>query len=406
MLEQLRTQSYSRSRVRRREESTTAVSWRQTAVMPRSPDPPPHRAAALSPVVERARRVADEVLFPTAQDVDRADHVPKHNFAALADAGLFGVAGPRSHGGLDLDAVAARRAIAAVGSGCGATFFVWVQHHGAVRTLRASRNEVLVESLLADLCSGRLLAGTAFAHVRRAGPPAVTATPVDGGWRIEGHAPWATSWGIADWFTIAAVSDEGDLVWSLVPGHGPQGVTATPLALPVFGATGTVALDFDGCVVPDDRVIAVESVEAWRRADRRHGSIGQPAVLGVAERAQRLLAGHADDLVASTSGALAEQLRQCWEVDTDLVTALGRGDDVIAEASDHRASCLDLARRATTALLCAVGGRGMDLGHPAQRLAREADFYVIQAQTADGRAATLRSVARGQPPRRGDVGSD
>jgi hypothetical protein len=34
----------------------------------------------------------------------------------------------------------------------------------------------------------------------------------------------------------------------------------------------------------------------------------------------------------------------------------------------------------------------MDLAHPAQRLAREADFYVIQAQTADGRAATLRGM--------------
>jgi hypothetical protein len=72
------------------------------------------------------------------------------------------------------------------------------------------------------------------------------------------------------------------------------------------------------------------------------------------------------------------------------VAALGDGD--IAVASDHRAACLDLARRSTTALLAATGGRGMDLGHPAQRLAREADFYVIQAQTVDGRAATLRSV--------------
>jgi hypothetical protein len=67
-------------------------------------------------------------------------------------------------------------------------------------------------------------------------------------------------------------------------------------------------------------------------------------------------------------------------------------DSYVAAASDHRAACLDLARRATTALIAATGGRAMDLGHPAQRLAREADFYVIQAQTADGRAATLRSV--------------
>jgi alkylation response protein AidB-like acyl-CoA dehydrogenase len=352
--------------------------------------PPDDHVGLTAP--ELARRVADEVLFPTAQDVDRSDRIPRRNLVALADAGLFGLAGPIPAGGLDLDAATARRVIANVGSGCGATFFVWVQHHGVVRTLRGSDNQALVEAHLADLCSGRLLGGTAFAHVRRGGPPAISATRVDGGWRLDGHAPWATSWGLADWFSVAAESDDGELVWSLVPGAAPDGVTATPLALPVFAATATVALDFDGCVVPDDRVIAVEPVDAWRLADRRHASIGQPAVLGVAERAQRLLADHGDDLAASTGAALGAELDARWRVDSGLLAAMATGDDVIAEASDHRAACLDLARRATTALLAAVGGRGMDLSHPAQRLAREADFYVIQAQTADGRAATLRSA--------------
>lgn len=359
--------------------------------------PPPDRIRADDNVditaAERAGRVADEVLFPTAQDVDRSDRIPHRNLAALSDAGLFGIAGPMAAGGLDLDAATARRVIATIASGCGATFFVWVQHHGVVRTLRGSDNQGLIEAHLADLCSGRSLGGTAFAHVRRSGPPAISATRVGGGWRLDGHAPWATSWGLADWFSVAAESDDGELVWSLVPGTAPDGVTPTPLALPVLGATATVALDFDGCVVPDDCVVAVEPVAAWRVADRRHASIGQPAVLGVAERAQRLLADRDDDLAASVGEALADELDARWRVDGELLAAMAIGDDVIAEASDHRAVCLDLARRASTALLAAVGGRGMDLAHPAQRLAREADFYVIQAQTADGRAATLRSVA-------------
>jgi hypothetical protein len=115
-------------------------------------------------------------------------------------------------------------------------------------------------------------------------------------------------------------------------------------------------------------------------------------VLGVADRAVRLLADHRDDVAVSVAAALADELDARWRTDDDLLAALACGADVIAEASDHRAACLDLGRRATTALLAAGGGRGMDLAHPAQRLAREADFYVIQAQTADGRAATLRST--------------
>ena len=33
--------------------------------------------------------MADEVLFPSAQDVDRSDLIPERSLAALADAGLF-----------------------------------------------------------------------------------------------------------------------------------------------------------------------------------------------------------------------------------------------------------------------------------------------------------------------------
>ena len=53
-----------------------------------------------------------------------------------------------------------------------------------------------------------------------------------------------------------------------------------------------------------------------------------------------------------------------------------------------RAGFLRLARSATAALLAATGGRGMSLPHPAQRMAHEADFWVIQAQTGAGRATT------------------
>jgi hypothetical protein len=35
----------------------------------------------------------------------------------------------------------------------------------------------------------------------------------------------------------------------------------------------------------------------------------------------------------------------------------------------------------------------MSLGHPAQRLSREAGFYLIQAQTAELRAASLARLA-------------
>jgi alkylation response protein AidB-like acyl-CoA dehydrogenase len=339
-------------------------------------------------VLDRALAVADSVLFPRAQDVDRGWAPIGDGLTALAGAGLFGIAGPVSHGGTDLGPNESRRVLAAVGSGCGATFFVWVQHHGVVRQLRASANTNLADPLLAPLCAGTSVAGVAFAHVRRHGPPAILATRTDGGWRLDGHAPWATSWGIASWFCVAAESADGELVWSMIPGDAPAGVIPTPLGLPVFASTGTVELAFDGCVVTESSVVAVEDADRWRQADRRRTAVGQPAVMGVADRAIRLLDDIGDDDATGAAMRLREELDRRWADDVALTD--GEGD--VAAASEHRAACLGLASRATTALLAASGGRGMALDHPAQRLAREATFYVIQAQTADGRAATLRSV--------------
>jgi len=345
-------------------------------------------------LIERAQSVADQVLFPAAQDVDRGLRRPDDGLRALADAGLFGIAGPDPSGGADLGPVEARRVIAAVGSGCGATFFVWVQHHGVMRTVPSSPNSALVEQMLAPMCSGDVIAGVAFAHLRRTGPPAIRAQPTaDGGWQLDGHAPWATSWGIADWFCVAAASDRDEIVWVKVPGSLSPGLTApgfsaTPLALPVFAHTGTVAFTFDGYHAAASDVVSVDDLDSWRRADRRQAAIGQPAVLGVVGRAIVLLGERADADSIDAAGRLDDELDARWQRDEELVVAR----ESIEAMSEHRAGCLDLARRSTTALLASVGGAGMDLSHPAQRLAREADLYVIQAQTADGRSAVLRTI--------------
>jgi len=61
-----------------------------------------------------------------------------------------------------------------------------------------------------------------------------------------------------------------------------------------------------------------------------------------------------------------------------------------------RARSLELAVRASAALVAIGAGGSMALSSPAQRLAREALFHLVQAQTAPVRAATLRRLARAE----------
>ena len=368
---------------------------------------PPYHAAMSAPdgsdaLLDRAVHIADEVLFPAAQRVDRSSRIPSSHIAALAEAGLFGLAGPPGHAGDEPSATSVRRIMAAIAGGCASTFFVWAQHHGVVRTLRSSPNKALVDRWLDPLCAGFSVAGVAFAHLRRQGPPAIRAVATPDGWQFSGVAPWATSWGIAERFAVAAVTADDRIVWGLLPGvDSPDGsFRAQPLALPVLQSTGTVVLHFDEHLVADDHVLSEADLAEWQLTDRSRAAPGQTGVLGVADRAIRQLADIAANDRAARSAAtqLRSQLDERWRVDDELSKTPATSETQIAAASLHRAHCLELGRRSTTAYLAASGGRGMDLAHPAQRLARETDFFVIQAQTGDGREAVLRSVSGGSSP--------
>ncbi len=256
--------------------------------------------------------------------------------------------------------------------------------------LAATNNDDLRSRWLGPLCGGTL-GGTAFAHVRRPGPPAILATRVDGGWVLDGEAPWATSWGTAEVFSVAAVDVDGRLVWVVVPGRSGGGLEAgSPLSLMVFGSTNTVRLRFDRFEVADREVLTIEDLDLWRVGDRLRAARPNPLCLGVGDRALTLL--------AATDADYADDLRPAWDRlcgrAEEAAEGVDRGVGDVAVIAGVRAQTVLAAQRLTTALLAASGGLGAEASHPAQLLARQALFFVVQAQNADGRAATLEAIGR------------
>ncbi len=337
---------------------------------------------------ERLAALVDEVYWPSAERFDRFDTVGIDRFEPIADLGLFGSVVPADAGGLHLAPRQVRKALRMLSSGCGTTAFMFAQHHGAAAAVAATSNEALRERWLGRLVD-RTLAGTAYAHVRRARQPVIEAAPDGAGrWRLTGEAPWATSWGVASVYTVAAVSPRGDLVWGLFE-PGDVGVSApAPLDLMVFGRSGTVRLRFDDAIVDESNLLSVLPLERWRERDQHLVARPSPLALGVGDRAFALLAEAAPE----TAAVHRDRWLEVSEQAAHAAASVDEGTSVVEEVAAARADVVLTVQMLTTALLSVLGGRAAELSEPAQRLAREALFYVVQGQADNGRMALLKAL--------------
>lgn len=343
------------------------------------------------PRVHAAKRIAEEVLAPAAAEVDRTE-VPLSHLRTIADAGLLGLNGPVEAGG----SAAPRPVFRAVaetlaGADC-ATWFVQAQHHTPLAMLAQSDAPVR-DRLLRPLSTGRLLAGIAFAHLRRFVDRPVTVTRVPGGWRFDGTAPWYSGWGLNDVMLLGGINDADEVVSGCIDARPRSGLAASaPLRMVAMQATRTVRLHLDGLTISDADVITRMPFQTWAQADRQTTANVNPATFGVTATALRLLraTGDRDAEPAALRCAvrLEERMHAIRERSYWLLDEVPPAER-LAERLAARAEALAVMNAATSALVVAGAGRSMSADAPAQRLARESLFLLIQAQTAEVRRASL-----------------
>jgi alkylation response protein AidB-like acyl-CoA dehydrogenase len=325
--------------------------------------------------LSRASQVAENILFPSAMNVDAADRIPAGHLDALAEAGLYGLAGPVSAGGLDADLATLCGVIEIMSGGCLATTFVWLQHHGAVRALAASQNSVLHDRWLEPLCRGAQRAGIALGGVRP-GPPLLRARAVPGGYVLDGSAPWVTGWDMINVLHTLARDDSGNLVAALLPAEVSATLSASRLELVAVNASRTVELTFADHFVPADLITGVTPHAQWLARDagglRTNGSLS----LGVAGRCCRLLsqvAGQADQPPGGSAPLAAELWAELEARRIALDTAVPDAEG----APESSAASMPAARAAASAFVAAAGSHSILTGAHPQRLAREALFLLV-----------------------------
>lgn len=281
----------------------------------------------------------------------------------------------------------------------GALWFVLTQHRSPATAARTTSNALLGRRWADSLAEGRALGAVAFAHLRRPGPPSVTATREGSGWRIDGRLDWITSWGLADVLLLMAETPDGDVVQALLPASERDGLHITgELGLAAMQGTSTVGAVLEGLRIDEGEVAHVLPKSQWLAEDAHRTANAPPALFGLTRVVLNALTAAADRRM-SVEGARAAQhwvgeLRRMRSRAYELV------DDVdAAEALDERrqlrAGITRLAQDATSALIAVQGGRAMLTSSPEQRWAREALFALVQAQTHATREALLATYRRG-----------
>ncbi|MEU0433924.1 acyl-CoA dehydrogenase family protein [Streptomyces sp. NPDC006290] len=343
---------------------------------------PPH------PLVTAARGLAAEVLAPLAERVDQ-EGIPASSVQAVKRSGLLGAVAPVAYGGSAAPAAVVRETAEILAGACCSTWFVQTQHHTPVTTLARSDLPVR-ERLLGPLARGELLSGVAYAQLRAYPRIPVRVTRERGGWRFDGRVPWYTGWGLNDVMLLAGVTDAAEALFAFTEAREQPGLRPSPpMRLAALSASRTVSLELDGLWLPDDAVALRTPYESWAVTDRPKNTNASPAVFGVTATAIGLLADDpsATETADTLRARLDEVRRQAYEL---------ADHPVPTERIDERLACktraYDVMRAATTAAVVAGGGRAMDLRNPAQRLAREGMFLLVQGQTAQVRAAHLGSL--------------
>jgi alkylation response protein AidB-like acyl-CoA dehydrogenase len=322
-------------------------------------------------IVQTARQIADDVLFPAALDTDAGDVVPRELLDTLAGAGFYGLAGPAAAGGLDADLFTACAVQEALAGGCLTTAFVWVQHHGLVRALAAPGHEELARTWLVPLVRGEVRAGLGGGGMLP--QPTLRTERTSSGWVLDGVSPFVSGWGRIDVVHVATRAGDGDIVWLIIDAAEGPSLRAERLRLAALNATATVRLTFDRLHVPADRVTAKHPPGDYAAPEvlRIHAALA----LGVAARCCRMLGPSPLDSELELLRAELDQL----------------GPGITAA----RAAAGELALRAAAALMTAEGSRSLLAGGHPQRLAREAMFVLVYALRPASRAALLTRLGAG-----------
>ena len=316
-------------------------------------------------------------LRALSPQIDADGAWPGRSLELLADAGVYRWFVPPAYGGAGWSEGQLARGYIQLASACLTTAFVLTQRSAACKRVAKCANTVLKDRLLPDLAAGRVFATVGLSHLstsrRHLGRPAVTATRVGRGFRLEGTTWWVTGAGHADYILVGA-DLEGDQILLMVPASAVR--VGAPAQLVALTGSHTAAVHLDGVEVGPDAVVDGPAPLVFG-ASRTGGTGGlqtSSLATGLARAAARYIGEEAQQRprLNDVHRPLVSDLDT---LENDMV-AYAEGDDGHSKVS-LRARANALVLKSTQTALHVAKGAGYVQGRDPGRWCREALFFLV-----------------------------
>jgi alkylation response protein AidB-like acyl-CoA dehydrogenase len=212
-----------------------------------------------------ARRFADEVIRPKAEELDREERFPREIYEQMGELGLFGITATSESGGVGLDALAyavvmeeLSRGYASVADQCGVVELIGtlLTRFGSPAQQEEWLPRILAAKTIVSYCISEAEAGSDVSGIK------TTAKRTQGGWTLNGSKTWIHN---------APVADVGFVLARIDPAAGNRGmgIFIVPFDTPGVArgpkehkmgqrASQVGALNFDDVVLPPHALLGAE----------------------------------------------------------------------------------------------------------------------------------------------------
>ncbi|MCE9642200.1 MAG: acyl-CoA dehydrogenase family protein [Betaproteobacteria bacterium] len=375
-------------------------------------------------IQDLVRRVAREKVALRADDIDRTAEYPEDMYALLRELGLFTVPFPQQYGGTG-SMLSACIAVEELGRVCYNTAYLLVVQWIPFGALLAGGTPEQRERYLPGLASGQLRAAFSTTEPQSGSDVQgirTKATPVAGGYRLDGAKIWCTNSHVADFILVAAktAGTDGKAEISLfIVDKGMRGFEVGRKE-DKMGARGipSCPLFFDDVFIPEHNRLGSAGnqgfkvvMEAFNQSRPIIAARGVGLAQGALDHATEFIQNRAafGQKVSDFQGVRwmiadmamqTEAARQLVYRAASLVDAGVAGRELAPIAAMAKCFATDVAMRVATDAVQLFGAAGISAEYPINRYFRDAKVLQIIEGTNQIQRNIIAGSVLGKPQRR------